>query len=379
MHLARLPRCRVVASFVLVILLAGAGCRPQPPDPTVSISVSSSSTKEDWLNAVTNTFNAAHIRTATGSQIQVVVSHGNSGGTRDAILMGESHPTLWSPGDQSWVADANQRWQAQTGVPLISGPCPETVFDPIGFAMWRPMAEAMGWPTRAIGWADILELADDSAGWARYGHPEWGELRLGHTNPISSNSGQLILTALAYFARGVTSGLTPDDVRSQPVVDAMHLIERHTVRREAQSELLIEQMVLGGPAQLHAINTNEAEVLKSNMRYGRLLPDPLAFVLPADGSFWAGHPMCILDAAWVTPEQREAAAIYRSFLLEPEQQALAVAKGLRPASPLVPLQAPISLENGTNPALTPETVPSLGSPSPEVFTAIQEVYNLVTR
>src|SRR4029079_10202674 len=108
-------------------------------------------------------------------------------------------------------------------------------------------------------------------------HVEWGELRLGHTDPHSSNSGLLILTALAYSTLGVTDELTPEEVQTEPVLEAMRLIEQHTVQRAAQSRLLIDRMVLGGPAELHAINTNEAEVLKSNTRYGNLLPYPLAF------------------------------------------------------------------------------------------------------
>jgi Ca-activated chloride channel homolog len=379
MRVRRVFPQRTAMMLVLFSVLFGAACQGQPPDDTVEIALYSSSTKEDWVNAVTETFNAARLQTASGKLIQVRVTHVNSGGSHDDILAGKIQPTLWSPGDQSWVASANQQWQAETGRLLILAGCPETVYEPTGFAMWRPMAEALGWPDQAIGWEDILRLAEDPAGWARYGHAEWGQLKLGHTDPNSSNSGLLILTALAYSTLDLTEGLTPEQVQSEPVVEAMRLIERRTVHHEAQSRLLIERMVLGGPDELHAVNTNEAEVLKSNTRYGKLLPYPLAFVFPAEGSFWAGHPMCVMDTDSVTPEQREAAEIYTRYLLEPEQQALAVTKGLRPANSVVPLHSPITLENGTDPRLTPETSPALISPSTEVTEAIQEVFDEVTK
>ncbi len=379
MRVTRILPERTAALLVLASVLFGAGCQVQPSANTVEIALYSSSTKEDWINAVTESFNAAQIRIASGKLVRVRVTQVNSGDSKLAILEGKIQPTLWSPGDRSWVAGANQRWKQLTGKLLISGDCPETIYEPTGFAMWRPMAEAMGWPDQAIGWEDMLRLADDPAGWARYGHAEWGQLKLGQTDPNSSNSGLLILTALAYSTLGLTEEPTPEEVNSKTFVDAMSLVNRHTVYREAQSRLLIERMVLGGPNELHAVNTNEAEVLKSNTRYGNLLQYPLAFVFPAEGSFWGGHPMCILDADWVTAEQREAAEIYTRYLLEPEQQALAVTKGLRPANPIVPLHAPISLQNGTDPRVTPETAPALVSPSPEVAQAIQAVFDLVTK
>ena len=68
--------------------------------------------------------------------------------------------------------------------------------------MFRPMAEALGWPDKPIGWDTIVDLAADPQGWAKYGHPEWGAFKFGHTHPGKSNSGLLILTDLAYSVLG---------------------------------------------------------------------------------------------------------------------------------------------------------------------------------
>jgi Ca-activated chloride channel family protein len=370
---------REATCWLLLTWLLGAACQAQPPARTVEITLYSSSTKEDWIDAVTEAFNAGAYETASGNAIVVSVRHGNSGGSRDDILGGLVTPTLWSPGEHSWVASANQAWQTAHGRPLVTQACPETVFEPTGFAMWRPMAEALGWPDQPVGWGDILRLAEDPIGWARYGHAEWGQLKLGHTDPRTSNSGLLILAALAYDALDLRAGLTAEHVRSGPFVAALRVIEQHTDYRAAQSRLLIEQMVLGGPAALHAVNTNEAEVIKSNSRYGKLLPHPLVFVFPAEGSFWAGHPICILDGEWVTAEQREAAGIYIRYLLEPEQQVLAVTKGLRPVLSVVPIASPINLENGADPRVTLETTHAFESPSTDVAEAIEAVFDEVSK
>jgi len=253
------------------------------------------------------------------------------------------------------------------------------VNDPIGFAMWRPMAEALGWPDQAISWDSFAALAADPQGWGMYGHPEWGKFKFGHTLPDSSNSGLLIMAALAYDKLGLTSGLTPALVKSDAVINAMREVEQYTIVYGTQSEDLLALMVNGGPSYLHAVNTNEAEVLKTNAKYGNLLPFQLVFIFPAHGTFWAQHPFCILDAEWVAEEQHEAAQLYEDYLLAPEQQSLAVDKGLRPANQTIPLHAPIALENGTDPRVTPATVPSLLSPFSAAADAIKEVFHLAER
>ncbi|NJL33131.1 MAG: ABC transporter substrate-binding protein, partial [Chloroflexaceae bacterium] len=48
------------------------------------------------------------------------------------------------------------------------------------------------------------------------------------------------------------------------------------------------------------------------------------------------HPYAILNAEWVTPEEREAAALFRDFLLSEEVQTRALVEyGFRPGNPNV--------------------------------------------
>ena len=129
-----------------------------------------------------------------------------------------------------------------------------------------------------------------------------------------------------------------------------------------------------GPGYLHVASSSETafikneEVLKSELIY------PWAFIFPSEGVFWSDNPTCILQASWVSPEQREAAGIYRDFLLAPPQQEKAVQIGLRPAAPGIALHCPICLENGTDPGVTPQTVPPLASVSGETNAAIIDVF-----
>ena len=87
-------------------------------------------------------------------------------------------PVIWSPAASGWAAIVNEevgRTLAPAGRPFMQ--------TPLVIAMPQPMAEALGYPETPIGFTDIAALANDPEGWAKYGHPEWGQFKLGKTNP----------------------------------------------------------------------------------------------------------------------------------------------------------------------------------------------------
>ena len=81
------------------------------------------------------------------------------------------------------------------------------------------MAEALGYPATPIGFSDILALAQDPAGWAGKGHPEWGPFRSARRTPTSRRAGSPQTVAQYYAATGKTSDLTLEDL-ARPEVEA---------------------------------------------------------------------------------------------------------------------------------------------------------------
>ncbi len=145
-----------------------------PRSDAVEIELWTNDTKAEWVHAVTGPFNEARIETSSGRPVFVHVNQLSSGDVFPKISSGELKPTIWSPGDMSWINEANVIWEDLTGRPLTQD-CTTSVYTVIGIGMWRPMAEAMGWPDEPIGWDEIVALASDPDGWDRYGHPEWGQ------------------------------------------------------------------------------------------------------------------------------------------------------------------------------------------------------------
>lgn len=345
------------------------------PANSIVVEISSSNTKEDWMNAVVAQFNAEQHLTASGEMIFVTVQHVTSGGSQKAILDGKSTPVVWSPGDQSWVDEANRVWRDRNGVLLIPDACVQSIYAPIGFAMWRPMAEALGWPDQPIAWDDIVKLSADPQGWETLGHPEWGQFKFGHTHPDYSNAGLLSMTTLAYSTLGKTEGLTADDVYSDTVVQAFSGVEQNTYHYGLQSRPLMQILAQRGPEYLHAVTTSEAETLKTNAEFASTMRYPLVFIFPAKGTFWSEQPYCIVDADWVSEGQKEGANIFKDYLLDKKQQEMAITYYLRPVDASIPLHAPLALDSGTDPRVTTESIPALQSPSAEVSSAVKDVFH----
>jgi Ca-activated chloride channel family protein len=361
--------------------VGGAGQVPGTPLPKDAVVVEfySSNTKQDWIDEVVESFNAEAKTTPGGQPIVVVAHHIGSGSSMNDILDGKIQPTVWSPGSQLWVTRINQAWNDKSGRNLIQADCPATIRVPLAIAMWEPMARAMNWPDEPIGWNDLAELSNNPDGWGAYGHPEWGQFKFGHPHPEHSNSGMLSLVAEVYAAAEATQGLTVDQVKSDNVAERVGAVERNVFHYGKTDTDILNRMTQRGPEYLHAVTSYESNVIKWNTDHSNELQFPLVAIYPAGGTFWVQNPYCILDADWISPEQVEAAQIFRDYLLSPTQQARTVKWGLRPADPAVALQSPIDLAHGAVPTTTQDDVPHLPYPSDEIINHIIDAWHQVKK
>src|SRR5262245_23082688 len=170
----------------------GPGSSP-PAGGGVTLRISYGSEKKAFLTDSIEAFHRSNPRTASGRAIKVEALAEGSAESMESILAGRSDITVWSPASSLLVDVINDRWAEAKGTlgggrKLVES-APPLVLSPVVLAMWEPMARAMGWPQRPIGWADVARFATEEAGWSRYGHPEWGAFKFGHTHPRYSNSG----------------------------------------------------------------------------------------------------------------------------------------------------------------------------------------------
>ncbi|MBO9390795.1 MAG: VWA domain-containing protein [Roseiflexus sp.] len=351
----------------------GNGMSIAPGRNTVEISIVYGSEKRAWLEEMVEKFNAAGQKTAGGATIRVVATPMGSADSMNQILSGAIQPTIWSPASRILLPVANDEWgKRNNGATLVDENAPLLVLSPVVIAMWKPMAEVLGWPNRPLGWSDIAELAASGKTWADFGRPEWGPVQFGHTHPDYSNSGVSTIIALCYAAAGKTRGLTVADVQDPKVAKFVRDVQSGVIHYGESTGFFADQMFNRGPGYLSAAVLYENLVIESydRNRYPSVSL-PVVAIYPKEGTFWSDHPYAVLNAPWVSAEQREAADVFLRYLLDRPQQELALRYGFRPASTDVPVGAPITPENGVDPQ-QPQTL--LDVPRPDVLNAIRAIW-----
>ena len=304
------------------------------------------SEKEKWINEVTNEFNRADHKSTGGKRIYVRAIPMGSGEAIDEVMEGRRQPHLISPASSAFIKLGNAQSQTRSGKDLIAS-TDNLVLSPVVIAMWKPMAEAVGWGKKPIGWSDILALAQSQKGWGAYGYPQWGQFKFGHTHPQFSNSGLISLFAEVYAASGKTAGLTTADVTKPRTAEFLQGIEKSVVHYGSSTGFFGRQMFSTGPQYLSAAVLYENMVIESYSQNN--LPFPVVAIYPKEGTFWSDHPVGIVEREWVTPEHREAAKQYIQFLLQKPQQEKAITYGFRPGSVDVALASPIDSAHGVDP------------------------------
>jgi Ca-activated chloride channel family protein len=333
-----------------VLLALGSAACPgkSAAPPGVRVLVAYGSEKKAWLEEQMAAFNARGPRLASGVAYRVEGKAMGSGEAMQDILDGRLQPAVFSPASAAYLSLLNHAWLSRPGhTRPLAPPGESVVISPIVIAMWRPMAEALGWPREPIGWSDIIAIGRDPAGWAGKGHPQWGRFKLGHTHPEYSTSGLLAVLAEAHAGAGKTRRLDPADLRSPRTAAFIAAVEGAVVHYGKSTGFFADKMRQRGPSYLSAAVLYENLVIESYAAPGEL---PLVAVYPREGTFWADHPYAVLgDAPWMTPLLREGAEAFLAHLKARPAQERALALGFRPADPAVPVTAPIDAAHGVDP------------------------------
>ena len=365
--------------------------QPTVPDGCTEVPAATSPEKFTLLTRLAEEFNATG-REFNG-ECAVITVHRQSSGVSAQLLAGGwpddgsagPAPVLWSPSASTWGVVVNQRL-SEAGQPPIANDFERIMITPLVLGMPRPMAEALGWPERDIGWADILALASDPEGWGAYGHPEWGQFRLGKTNPNFSTSGLAATAAIYYAATGKTTGLTEADIASPEVIEFVRGVEAATVHYGDTTLTFLDNMYREdqagrGLTYASAVAVEEVSIIAYNRGdpadTGTPGPPPrvpLVAVYPAEGTLYSDNPAYVLDAPWVDETSRQAAIAFREFVIDdPENQQAVLEFGFRPGNPSVAIGDPINAENGLNPS-KPDT--ELAVPAPAVLSALVESWEV---
>jgi len=356
-----------ITLMLLLTLLSGCGERLPfglSNADALKITIAYSPEKDKWLTEQIARFNEQRI-TVNDRRIVVEGINKSSGAARTEIKNGTLNVTVWSPSASTWLEVLKQ----ETGNQNVAVSNKPLVLTPVVIAMWKPMAEAMGWPNRPIGWKDMLELTNDPQGWGRFGHPEWGRFSWGHTDPEISTTALSTLIAEFYAATGKRDGLTVADVQSEQATAFIRQLGQSIKHYGYNTLVFSENMKKFGMSYISAFPMEEITLIDFNKFNPP--PTPLVAIYPAEGTFWHDNPFIIMASA--SADERAAAERLYEFLLSEESQRAAMSYGFRPANPNVPLTDPISLAFGVDPQGI-QTV--LAVPPAEVIVAVKDSWKL---
>src|SRR3954454_1459587 len=302
----------------------GGGNGTTAPPGALKISFAYSPEKKQLLDPLIKKFNAREEKVG-GKPVFVEGESVASGDAADKIARHRLQPIVWSPSSSLWGRQLN--FEADS--PYVADDNPSIVRTPLVIAMWEPMARALGWPKKQIGYQDILGLARSGKGWGAYGLPQYGDFKLVHTNPDFSTAGLESGVAEYYSAAGKHEGLLEKDVNQPKVREEVKEIERSIVHYGDTTLFISDQMRKGGPGYASAVAMEEATLIAFNEDRGG--QPKLVALYPEEGTFYSDNPYLVLNAPWVSPEERDGAAAFQKYLASAVTPEVAGAAGFRPA------------------------------------------------
>ncbi|WP_460111613.1 substrate-binding domain-containing protein [Streptomyces sp. YKOK-J1] len=368
----------IVATAGLVKLVGGAGS--SCGHVTETLRIASSTDKSRVLGDLAHDFGT---RSRHGQCVGIVVDSIDSGIAMQALARGWDksdgpRPDVWSPASRIWLPIARQRARGAALDHLPEEAGPSVVTSPLTIAMPEPMAKALGWPKKQIGWKDLASLAGQPHFWKDHGHPEWGTFKLGKTNPEYSTSG-LNATIAAFYTKTGTSGeLAPEDLQDADNRKRVQDIEKAAVHYGDTTLTFLANLRRAddgnqSTSYISAVTVEETAVIAYNKGYpcgsaskehgcARQKPPKTKLVAfyPDDGTLYSDHPYIPLNG--LRPAQQAIADDFRKYLAGDHAVSRFAGLGFRTD----PAKATAQITRG-NGALPDAAPPRLDTPSADVL------------
>lgn len=360
----------IVAALLIVgatVLLTNQGggntaLTVQRPD-TVDIRILTSLPVEPWVRSAAEQFNAEK-RTIDGVPIQVQIEavdgltalgrwDRNEYGAltadqtpatltdaeREAL---KKFPVAWIPDSRYLVELANAAYKERLGrdVFLTDGeyrarPIAISLFT---WGLYSSRADVLEQKFGEINWEAIHDAAVAAGGWPELGgQPAWGFFKLVVPNPSRNVGGLAAMIAAAgeYYGR---TNISVEDVVNPEFQKWLKELMGAVTDFSSSSAYTAEDFALFGYSVGDGGQLLESDLLQNMQGILTRWEDPLALYYP-EYLTWFDFPFTV----WVGPEttalQKNAALEFQRYLLSDEQQKAALAHGLRPANPNIPVDA----------------------------------------
>lgn len=411
-------RTRIIFIAIIVLALVVIGVswglgylqtRPQQPlvvAPTgpIQVRVLTALPVEPWVREAAKQFNDEKHQ-LTGSkqliQVEVVAMDGLTAlgkwdrdefgvlgdRTLDSLTDAEKEklaqfPTVWIPDSRYLVELANVTYKERLGrdVFLTDGeyrarPIAISLF---AWGIYQTRAQVLEQKFGDINWKSIHDAAITKGGWPELGgDPSWGFFKLVVPNPRKNVGGLAAMIAAAgeFYNR---TDISVADVTNPEFQTWLKELMGALTDVSGSSAYTAEDFALFGYSVGDGGQLLESDLLTNMAGIQTRWADPLLIRYPNYVS-WFDFPFTV----WVGPEttafEKNAALEFQKYLLSPDIQKKAVARGLRPANPDIPVMEGDSLfakwEKQGAQAIVPRTT-AMRAPNREVLLALLRWFDL---
>lgn len=340
----------------------GSGLTVDRPE-NVTIRVLTALPVEPWVRSAATAFNAEN-RVVDGSvvQVEIVAADGLTALGRwdrneyGALPVGvlpddlsdaeraalDNFPTAWIPDNRYLVELANASYKERLGrdVFLTDGeyrarPIAVSLF---AWGVYASRGEVLEEKFGEVNWGSIHDSAIAAGGWPELGgDPAWGFFKLVVPNPSKNVGGLAAMVAIAgeYYNR---TDISVADVTNPEFQRWLRELMGAVTDFSSASAYTAEDFALFGYSVGDGGQLLESDLLQNMQGIVTRWEDPLKIYYPTYLT-WFDFPFTV----WVGPEtsalKKNAALEFQRFLLDEAQQQAALAYGLRPANPNIPVDA----------------------------------------
>ena len=274
----------------------------------VTLDMIYSSEKRAWIESIALEFKEWY-KAETGQDILLNFRAMGSRSMVIAVETGEIQPTILSPASSIWIPFLNSRWLS--GDIINTSEVLNPVYSPIVIGTWSNFNNSVG---GINNFADLQRISAMFPGF------HWA-----HTDPQLSNSGFMgvIMEVASYFDKN-TSDLVFSNLTDVVLQDWMRSLESSILFYGKSTGFLAKKAISG---DLDCFLVYENLIIEINKE---VLPDTAIAIYPGNGTLLSDHPFAILDASWVTPQEKAAAEKFFEFLQLNSTIAEAFYEGFRP-------------------------------------------------
>ncbi len=307
----------LISSLIALDIIRQAQFRGDKDE--IVLNVLYTSEKKGWINSIAPDFPEWFAERNPGKTVRLQFEVQGTRTSMLSILSGESKPTIWSPAANVWIPLFDWAWEKKFGGSVLDlNQIKSLVASPIVLATWQSFRDENNFTSLS----DLYDLAEDN-------------LKLAHTSAQESNSGFM---AVLLEITGA-SGKSPDeielaDLKNVVIQDWLEKVESKAVLYGTSTGFLAKQAVQLGPSAINVIILYEnliIETAKDGEAFAKW-GDNIVAVYPEEGTLWSDHPIVILNASWVTPDESFAASEFETFLMSKEIQKVSIPFGFRPGN-----------------------------------------------